>query len=164
MIVLIELGARFPPCMRNVTTMPPTDRYVCMNGTINTDLGLLNPAVDLTDPGGTCSLADICGMGGFQNPNQSFRFLTSLFLHTGIIQLLIHILIHLVLCVRIERAMNAIRFSGLYLSAGVFGNIFGANFASPTTHKVLSSRSILNNDIEESTIFNMALSWKAKDI
>ncbi|KAG0181273.1 hypothetical protein DFQ29_008882 [Apophysomyces sp. BC1021] len=26
--VLIELGARFPPCMRNVTTMPPTDRYI----------------------------------------------------------------------------------------------------------------------------------------
>ncbi|KAF7731459.1 hypothetical protein EC973_000267 [Apophysomyces ossiformis] len=159
--VLIQMGARFTPCMRNMTTVPSSDRYVCLNATQDAYPGLLNPVVDLTDPGGTCSLADICGMGGFQNPNQSFRFLTTLFLNSGIIQLFIYILLHLVLTIRVERAINAIRFGALYLLTGVFGNIFGANFTSPFTPMVGCSSSLFG--IMACLFVDLGVAWHLVD-
>ncbi|CAO3609421.1 unnamed protein product [Cunninghamella blakesleeana] len=93
----------------------------------------------------TCKLQDICGMSGFVNetkPDQNFRFFTPIFVHSGLIHYIIIALFHWYWAVDLERIMNPIRFSGnndannkklmVYISSGVFGNIFGANFATAT--------------------------------
>ena len=49
---LISLGARFPPCMKNVTDFPPTTIVPCLNNTAN-------PVTE------RCSLEDVCAFDGF---------------------------------------------------------------------------------------------------
>ncbi|CAO3592480.1 unnamed protein product [Absidia cylindrospora] len=34
--ILVQSGARFPPCMRPTEVMPPEERYVCLNTTLST--------------------------------------------------------------------------------------------------------------------------------
>ncbi|ORZ02477.1 rhomboid family-domain-containing protein [Syncephalastrum racemosum] len=138
--ILIQCGARYAPCMRNSTYMPPAQRYVCLNTTEtlslnqNGSLTLFNPAMNLREES-TCSLQDICGMGGFkdaQMPDQAFRFITPLFVHTGLLHFSLNMAVLFILGPRIERRMNALRFGVLYIVSGIFGNVFGATFAPPT--------------------------------
>jgi len=58
---LINLGARYPPCMKLVDAVPPTLNIACMNNTAN--------PVDRI-----CTIEDVCGFGGFHDktPNQWF--------------------------------------------------------------------------------------------
>lgn len=59
---LINLGARFPPCMKNVAAVPVTLELPCMNDTAN-------------PPDLVCPISDLCGFGGLhdETPNQWFR-------------------------------------------------------------------------------------------
>ncbi|KAI8092550.1 uncharacterized protein BX664DRAFT_327569 [Halteromyces radiatus] len=139
--------------MRPTKVMPVDERYVCLNTTLpimnatwtslrkgdkRTPLGLLDPIFDVASPGiqnTSCSLQDICGMSGFANasvPDQTFRFFTPLFLHTGALHLLIDGALHWFVAKDLERVMNPIRFAGVYILSGLFGNAFGSNFAIPT--------------------------------
>ncbi|KJA29393.1 hypothetical protein HYPSUDRAFT_61422 [Hypholoma sublateritium FD-334 SS-4] len=115
---LINLGARFPPCMKLVTQVPPTTLIGCMNNTAN-------PVTEI------CTVGDLCGFGGFHggDPNQWFRFITPIFLHAGIIHLLLNMLAQLTLSAQIEREMGSGGFLLTYFSAGIFGNVLGGNFA-----------------------------------
>ncbi|KAI8643624.1 rhomboid family-domain-containing protein [Parasitella parasitica] len=167
MEIMIQVGARFAPCMRHVDSMPPEERYVCLHtiaeknktpaaaaaATAVAALGknnsltmgggqsllLLDPVVNLADPrllNSSCSLQSICGMTTFhQNkvPDQTYRLLTPLFIHTGLIHLTINLAVLIVLGAKVERILNCLRFSVLYLGSGVFGHALGANFAPPTT-------------------------------
>jgi membrane associated rhomboid family serine protease len=115
---LIQLGARFPPCMKLVTGVPVTTLFACLNDTAN-------------PPDRICPLEEICGFGGFHNetPNQWFRFITPIFLHAGFVHILLNMLAQLTLSAQIEREMGSGGFLITYFAAGIFGNVLGANFA-----------------------------------
>ncbi|KAI9758632.1 MAG: hypothetical protein M4579_002943 [Chaenotheca gracillima] len=132
--VLINMGARFVPCMRNTpgiqdTHPPPV--FPCPNSTSSV----------LTDPSNQCSLADVCGFSGVPNPtsssslttspqpNQWFRFIVPIFLHAGIVHIGFNMLLQLLLGSDIERLIGPVRFFIVYFSSGIFGFILGGNFA-----------------------------------
>ena len=176
--------------MRNTTHMPPTQNYICINATTaeaiqtSTLLSLfeseneafrtrkqLQQQNNITKSNSTdymmelsmCSLEDICGFGGFANekaPDQAFRFLTPLFVHSGLLHWGLNMVALVSLGFKLERLMSGWRFGGkqildclpcffltifimsliiLYIVAytisGIFGNVFGANFTPPTTRK-----------------------------
>ncbi|KAI8342066.1 hypothetical protein BC941DRAFT_390761 [Chlamydoabsidia padenii] len=157
--ILIQTGARFPPCMRPTEVMKPDGRFVCLNTTLSTmnstwttirkidnkTTSPLTKTLDILDPIGdatsllqntSCSLQDICGMSGFAYPSipdQSFRFFTPLFIHTGVLHYLVNACLLWFVAKDLERVMNPIRFTAVYILSGMFGNAFGANFAIPTS-------------------------------
>jgi len=116
--VLINMGARFPPCMKAIEAVPVTTQFGCLNNTAN-------------PPNSLCSLEDICGFGGFHDhpPDQSFRFVTPIFLHAGFIHILLNMVAQLFLSAQIEREMGSGGFLVTYIAAGIFGNVLGSNFA-----------------------------------
>lgn len=147
MEIMIQVGARFAPCMRHVDSMPPEERYVCLHTIAEKDktptaaaaaaaatlaamgknknlttaggqsLLLLDPVVNLADPrllNSSCSLSSICGMTAFhqnQVPDQTYRLLTPLFIHTGLIHLIINLTVLIKLGAKVERIINSLRFS-----------------------------------------------------
>ncbi|KAJ6519738.1 hypothetical protein C8R45DRAFT_952543 [Mycena sanguinolenta] len=115
---LINVGARFPPCMKLVTAVPPTTQIGCLNNT-------QNPPTDI------CTIEDICGFGGFhgKDPNQWFRFITPIFLHAGFVHIILNMLAQLTVSAQVEREMGSGGFFITYFAAGIFGNVLGANFA-----------------------------------
>lgn len=125
-IELVSLGARFPPCMKFVTDVPPTFQINCANASDTNPL-----------PSQICSIEDICGFGGFptdtatglKQPNQWFRFITPIFLHAGIIHLLLNMFAQVILSGQVEKEMGSVGFIILYFAAGIFGNVLGGNFA-----------------------------------
>ena len=167
--MLVQSGARYPPCMLNSTHMPPTHRYICINATTaaameTMPVSLFDPALpanettSLVTTPSTCSLQDICGFGGFSNPrtpDQAFRFLTPLFVHSGLLHCAVNLAVLMWIGIKLERLMGSWRFGGkvymyiyscsilicataLYFSTGIFGNVFGANFAPPTTRMCIT--------------------------
>ncbi|KAF7347901.1 RHOMBOID-like protein [Mycena venus] len=115
---LINVGARFPPCMKLVDAVPPTEQIGCLNNTAN-------PATEI------CTIEDICGFGGFhgKDPNQWFRFITPIFLHAGFVHIILNMLAQLTVSAQVEREMGSGGFFITYFAAGIFGNVLGANFA-----------------------------------
>ncbi|KAH9004362.1 hypothetical protein EDB86DRAFT_3062642 [Lactarius hatsudake] len=59
---LIRVGARFPPCMKTVPSVPVTLQMPCLNDTAN-------------PPDRLCTIEDLCGHGGFhgKEPDQWWR-------------------------------------------------------------------------------------------
>ncbi|KAI8093838.1 rhomboid family-domain-containing protein [Halteromyces radiatus] len=114
---LIDLGAKFTPCMRAIPNFSPTTSFQNCYRT-----------------GETCSLETLCGFGGFNgaNPDQSFRFFYPIFMHAGIVHFLLNMLTHLRLGVDLERALGMPRYVLLYIAAGLFGNVLSAMLARPT--------------------------------
>ncbi|EPT04028.1 hypothetical protein FOMPIDRAFT_127634 [Fomitopsis schrenkii] len=115
---LINVGARFPACMKDVESIPLTTEFACLNDTAN-------PVTE------ACPLENICGFGGFhgEEPNQWFRFVTPVFLHAGIIHYLLNMLAQLTVSAQVEKEMGSPFFLVLYMAAGIFGNVLGGNFA-----------------------------------
>ncbi|KAF7799273.1 hypothetical protein EIP86_010505 [Pleurotus ostreatoroseus] len=107
---LINAGARFPPCMKDVQGLSPTTSFACLNDTAN-------------PPDQLCPLEDVCGFGGFhgKDPNQWFRFITPIFLHAGIIHILLNMLAQATASADVEREMGSAGFLILYMAAGIFG-------------------------------------------
>jgi membrane associated rhomboid family serine protease len=136
--IMVQVGARFPPCMRHIESMPPDEHYVCLNtiaekskapamvSNQTKSLGggesllLLDPVLDLADPrlmNSSCSLSSICGIAAFHQshvPDQTFRFLTPLFIHTGLIHLAINLSVLVLFGAKVERVMNPLRFSSKF--------------------------------------------------
>ncbi|KAJ3552255.1 hypothetical protein NM688_g4246 [Phlebia brevispora] len=128
---LIHAGARFPPCMKTVQGLTPSTSFACLNDTAN-------------PPDRLCPLEDVCGLGGFHNkePNQWFRFITPVFLHAGIIHILLNMLAQCTASAEVEREMGSGGFLILYLAAGIFGNVLGGNFALVASPSVGASGAI----------------------
>ncbi|KAI8882646.1 rhomboid-domain-containing protein [Backusella circina FSU 941] len=125
--IMIKTGARFPPCMRTIDAFPPNEVY--------------EPNLN-----STCDLMDICSMTGFhqeQKPDQTFRFLTPLFVHAGIIPLFINNMYLILVGIRVEKAMGSLLYAVLFIGSGFFGQVFGANLASPTKIYLGCNSSIL---------------------
>ncbi|KAJ3734755.1 hypothetical protein DFJ43DRAFT_100319 [Lentinula guzmanii] len=108
---LIYLGARFPPCMKNVSSVPPSTLLACLNDTANPST--IN-----------CPLEQVCGFNGFDNgtPNQWFRLITPIFLHAGFI----HIGLNLLCQLTVEREMGSGGFFLVYFAAGIFGQFLSS--------------------------------------
>ncbi|KAK5083468.1 hypothetical protein LTR05_005970 [Lithohypha guttulata] len=126
--VLINMGARFVPCMRttyqeNSNLRYPESPWPCPNTT----------STATTDPNNKCTLGELCGMGGFDynHPNQWYRFITPIFLHAGIIHIGFNMLLQLTLGRDMEKAIGTVRFMIVYLSSGIFGFVLGGSFAAP---------------------------------
>lgn len=123
--VLINMGARYVPCMRlNRTLIDNPIVWPCPNATSS------NPS----DPSNQCALHDLCGFGNQQYteqnaPNQWFRFIIPIFLHAGIIHIAFNMLLQILLGRDMEKQIGSIRFFVVYLSSGIFGFVLGGNFA-----------------------------------
>jgi len=128
---LINLGARFPPCMKLIQDIPLDTNLPCANNTAN-------PATI------TCSIEQICAFGGFkgEGPDQAFRFVTPIFLHAGIIHFAFNMLAQIFAAGQIEREMGSAGFIITYMAAGIFGNVLGGNFALPGIPSVGASGAI----------------------
>lgn len=105
------------PCMRE-TPMQNTF-FPCVDRPFTTTID--NP----------CTLVELCGLGGFARtaPDQWYRFITPIFLHGGVVHLLFNLLAQLMIGYPLERRIGAPRLAGIYMFAGIGGNVFGANVA-----------------------------------
>lgn len=122
---LINMGARYVPCMRSIAEIQdstvPID-WPCPNTTTS----------NANAPSNQCSLSDVCGFGGVneQQPNQWFRFITPMFLHAGIIHIGVNMLMQMTMGRQMEIQIGSIRFALVYVSSGIFGFVLGGNFAA----------------------------------
>ncbi|KAJ8916104.1 hypothetical protein NQ315_004471, partial [Exocentrus adspersus] len=76
-------------------------------------------------------LNDVCGMLPFyfpETPDQFYRLWTSLFLHAGILQLMITVLIQYFLMRDLEKLTGSLRIGIIYIGSGVAGNLASAIF------------------------------------
>ncbi|KAJ3215582.1 hypothetical protein HDU67_000240 [Dinochytrium kinnereticum] len=126
--VLIQMGARFLPCVRNTTlNTGSTPIILCPDG-IKSNTSALNPSTN--QPAPSCTLEQICGLGGFNGgePNQWYRFLIPIFLHGGVVHLLVNMLFQVQTGFQLERDFGWWRTAAIYFIAGIGGFIFGGNF------------------------------------
>ncbi|KAH8928497.1 rhomboid-domain-containing protein [Atractiella rhizophila] len=119
--VLINVGARFTPCMKPTSLANAT--FACVNDRLTTSSS--------TSLESSCTLSDICGFGGFGggDPDQKFRFVLPIFLHAGLIHIALNLLAQQTSVKDTELQMGTLRFLVLYIPAGIFGFILGGNFA-----------------------------------
>ncbi|KAI8817544.1 rhomboid family-domain-containing protein [Fimicolochytrium jonesii] len=129
---LITMGARFVPCMRLGTGLENYASIECPTGIKGSGS---DPAV--------CTLADICGMGGVDRakPNQWYRFFTAIGLHGGVVHLMFNMSFQLRTGLQMEKDFGWWRVAAIYMTSGVAGFVFGANF-NPLTPSVGCSGSL----------------------
>jgi membrane associated rhomboid family serine protease len=90
-----------------------------------------NMQIQPVKPNNSCNLQEMCGGTTFADintPDQGYRFLSTLFIHSGIIQLLINIVVHIKFGSEVEKRVNPFRYTVIWLVSGVFGYVFGAIF------------------------------------
>ncbi|KAI9486515.1 MAG: rhomboid family-domain-containing protein [Benjaminiella poitrasii] len=116
---LVNVGARFTPCIRPVPSFPTTE--------------LIGNCYKLEND--TCTVEQLCGFDGFKNgvPDQSFRFVIPIFLHAGVVHFLLNMLTHLRLGVDLERALGTLRYMVLYMASGIWGFVLSAMFSPNLT-------------------------------
>jgi membrane associated rhomboid family serine protease len=92
---------------------------------------------DCFTSGATCSLETLCGFGGFSGsvPNQSFRFFTPIFIHAGIIHILMNLITHVQLGGQIERTLGLVRYIILYIGSGIFGFVLSGLLSGTSSRK-----------------------------
>lgn len=86
---------------------------------------------NLTD---TCTVEDLCG--GFKTmgvPDQAFRLVLPIFLHSGVVHILINMLTHLRLGVDLEKALGTLRYVLLYMASGIYGFVLSAMLSQNLT-------------------------------
>ncbi|CAJ2506318.1 Uu.00g004480.m01.CDS01 [Anthostomella pinea] len=171
--VLISMGSRYVPCMKNVdgvqnyvapAGVDPGFPWACPNSTTNS----------ATDPSNQCSLSEICGFSGVPNPewlgvngldqspqpNQWFRFIVPIFMHAGIIHIGFNLLLQLTMGKEIERAIGSIRFFLVYMSSGIFGFVMGGNYAAPGISSTGASGALFG--IIAITLLDLLYSWSER--
>ncbi|KAK5109287.1 hypothetical protein LTR62_007161 [Meristemomyces frigidus] len=131
--ILINMGARYQPCMHNMPNVQNASENIswpCPNATSTSGADV------------SCSLSDLCGFNGVPNPkvggsihdspapNQWWRFIVPIFIHAGIIHISFNLLLQLTLGKDIERLIGSVRFTIVYFAAGIFGFVLGGNFAA----------------------------------
>ncbi|ORY13177.1 rhomboid family membrane protein [Clohesyomyces aquaticus] len=161
--VLINMGARYTPCMHNIRGI--TDRegsvvWPCPNQTT-------------TDP--TCSLRQLCAFGGAnvpeqiqptpmsdhsREPNQWWRFILPIFLHAGIIHIAFNMLLQMTLGRDMEKELGSLRFTLVYFSAGIFGFVLGGNYSAPAISSVGASGSLFG--IIALTLLDLLYNWSTR--
>ena len=152
--VSISMGARYPPCMHNIKVISEAD--------ITTENWWPCPNNTSTDPADmTCTLSQACQMGGVPDqtptlatpadqrfkdrshePNQWWRFITPIFLHAGLIHIGFNMLLQFTLGRDMEKEIGSLRFLLVYFAAGIFGFVFGGNYANQAQASVGASGSL----------------------
>lgn len=125
-LVLLHLGAKWAPCMRAEPWRQEATPIVrCPSGYEGPTLN-----------GTHCEYYDViefrCGMGGWlggEYPDQYWRFVTPIFLHTGLFHLAINLVFQIWRGVPIERDIGSIRMFLIYFISAIFGIAFGAIMA-----------------------------------
>ncbi|KAK4504847.1 hypothetical protein PRZ48_002810 [Zasmidium cellare] len=161
--VLINMGARYQPCMH---TMP---------GVQNSSVQISWPCPNATATTGdsvTCQLSDLCGFSADRNPkvngsiddkpapDQWWRFIVPIFLHAGIIHIGFNLLLQLTLARDVEKMIGSIRFAILYFAAGIFGFVLGGNFAATGIASTGCSGSLFG--ILAITLLDLLYNWKER--
>ncbi|KAK7751345.1 hypothetical protein SLS62_006751 [Diatrype stigma] len=162
--VLINMGARYPPCMHNVKGIQDQTTHIswpCPWVTTS----------DITSPDYQCTLSQVCGFAGVPEPeykvppglaqdpapNQWFRFIVPIFMHAGFIHIGFNLLLQLTLGKEIERNIGSIRFFLVYMFAGIFANVFGANYAGTAMPSTGASGALFG--IIALTLLDLLYSW-----
>ncbi|KYK58682.1 rhomboid family membrane protein [Drechmeria coniospora] len=157
--VMINMGARYTPCMHNIEEIQGSKipvLFLCPNATTNTQF---------------CPLSELCGFGGVPNPtfndanqtpepNQWYRFIIPIFMHAGLIHIGFNMLMQLTIGKQMEMAIGSIRFFLVYMSAGIFGFVMGGNFAAPGIASTGASGSLFG--IIALTLLDLLYSWKER--
>jgi membrane associated rhomboid family serine protease len=76
-------------------------------------------------------MQDVCGMIDFLNvesPDQVYRLFTSIFIHAGIIQLLLTIFFQIFILRDVEKLAGCLRVAIIYTASGVIGNLGSSIF------------------------------------
>jgi membrane associated rhomboid family serine protease len=162
--VMINMGARFVPCMHNVegiqNAMKPAGiTWPCPNTTTS----------DVNDPTQQCTLSELCGFGGVPEnyntdinhtpePNQWFRFIVPIFMHAGLIHIGFNLLLQLTMGREMEKAIGSIRFFLVYMSSGIFGFVLGGNFAGSFISSTGASGALFG--VIALTLLDLLYSWK----
>lgn len=129
--VQIWMGARYDPCMKNIPWIQNATHpmlFSCPNSTTNQL---------------ECSLSQACGFnGGVPNPhpngslkdnpapNQWWRFIVPMFLHSGFVHIGFNLLVQLTMGADMERMIGMWRYTLTYVASGIFGFVMGGNYAS----------------------------------
>ena len=161
--VMINMGARYQPCMHN------------MPGVQNSSIPISWPCPDATSTTGpdvTCTLSELCGLGGVPNPhpngninekpapNQWWRFIIPIFIHAGIIHIGFNLLLQLTLGRDIEKLIGSIRFTLVYFASGIWGFVLGGNFAATGIASCGCSGSLFG--ILAITLLDLLYTWKQR--
>ncbi|CAO3646902.1 unnamed protein product [Cunninghamella blakesleeana] len=130
--IMVKSGALFSSCIRKGNLFNASSTFNC---------GSTNAPPPLTPPSwfyfiqpstsGTCHLQDLCGLTKFSNdgfPDQHYRFITTILVHSGLVQLVINIIVLLTFCASIERKINPLRYAFCWLVSGIFGSVFVSLF------------------------------------
>ncbi|CAF3977283.1 unnamed protein product [Rotaria sordida] len=130
--VLINIGANFSPCMHaidGITNNVSSTNFPCPNSATLKHTG--------------CTLSQLCGYNGVSStPNQWYRFIISMFLHVGIVHIVINLLGQLLIAGQIEKKIGIFRIAFIYFASGIFGFILGGNFAPDGLSRVGCSGSL----------------------
>lgn len=161
--VLINMGSRFVPCMHNVKGIQSSTvaiNWPCPNTTTN----------DADSASNMCTLSELCGFNGVPNPNydgnadqspepnQWFRFITPMFLHSGVIHIGFNMLLQMTLGRDMERSIGPIRFFIVYVSSGIFGFVMGGNYAATGISSTGASGALFG--IIALTLLDLLYSWR----
>ncbi|WVO18280.1 hypothetical protein L204_105992 [Cryptococcus depauperatus] len=148
--VLINIGARFPPCMKSVAELPPSFSLACLNDTSN-------------PPTTSCTIEKICGHGGFNGevPDQWWRFILPIFLHVGIIHLILNMLVQITAAAQVEREMGTVPFLITYMMGGIYGFVLGGNFSRTGIPSVGASGALFATNA--CVLVNLLLHWKYEE-
>lgn len=163
--VLINMGARYVPCMKSVDKIQNSDvafTWPCPNTTSD----------DVRNPTNQCQLSDLCGFSEVPNPlvggslddtpqpNQWYRFILPIFLHAGIVHIAFNMLLQLTLGREMEKEIGSIRFLIVYLSAGIFGFVMGGNFAPSGVASTGASGSLFG--VIALMLLDLLYTWKER--
>lgn len=160
--VLINMGARYVPCMRNLEGVQDSNRlrWPCVNST----------SLSSDSSENSCTLSELCGLNGVPNPrrggsvndkpapNQWFRFIIPIFIHAGFIHIGFNLFAQLTMGTDIERLIGTWRFALIYMASGILGFILGGNFAAPSFASSGCSGSLFG--IEAITLLDLFYTWK----
>jgi len=114
-----------PKNIKNTIPLSTTDSHLSKRNI--TELNIMNPNL--------CTVNQICGFGLKEGevPNQWFRFLLPIFLHAGVVHIVINLSFQVRTGIQMERDFGTWRIFIIYMASGIFGFAFGANYSGRTT-------------------------------
>ncbi|KAK4539498.1 hypothetical protein LTR36_010896 [Oleoguttula mirabilis] len=161
--VLINMGARYQPCMHNMPNVQNSTTIIswpCPNATATTGASV------------SCSLSELCGFAGVPNPHpdgsiedkpapdQWWRFIVPIFIHAGIVHIGFNLLLQMTLGRDVEKLIGSLRFAIVYFAAGIFGFVLGGNFAATGIASCGCSGSLFG--ILAITLLDLLYTWRQR--